>query len=88
MVASKIRKWTLRPQKLMRANPNATSEDASTMPITLTMVLYLYNKGFQQFHFGYASAIAWVLFMIVLVFTMMVLRSSEAWVYYEGEMHK
>jgi multiple sugar transport system permease protein len=52
------------------------------------MVLYLYNKGFQQFHFGYASAIAWALFLIVLGFTALVLRSSAAWVYYEGEMRK
>jgi len=55
---------------------------------TLTMVLYLYNKGFSQFHFGYASAIAWVLFAIVLVFTVLVLRSSDAWVFYEGELKK
>jgi len=55
---------------------------------TLTMVLYLYNKGFTQFHFGYASAIAWILFAIVLVFTVLVLRSSDAWVFYEGELRK
>ncbi len=55
---------------------------------TLTMVLYLYNKGFQQFHFGYASSIAWALFAIVLVFTLLLMRSSEAWVYYEGELKK
>jgi len=53
---------------------------------TLTMVLYLYRKGFQQFHFGYASAIAWVLFFIILVFTLLIVRSSAAWVYYEGEV--
>jgi multiple sugar transport system permease protein len=51
---------------------------------TLTMVLYLFRKSFQQFQFGYASAIAWVLFAIILVFTLMVVRSSDAWVYYEG----
>jgi multiple sugar transport system permease protein len=51
---------------------------------TLTMVLYLFRKSFQQFEFGYASAIAWVLFAIILVFTLLVIRSSDAWVYYEG----
>jgi multiple sugar transport system permease protein len=51
---------------------------------TLTMVLYLFRKSFQQFYFGYASAIAWVLFLIILVFTLSVVRSSDAWVYYEG----
>jgi multiple sugar transport system permease protein len=51
---------------------------------TLTMVLYLFRKAFQQFYFGYASAIAWVLFLIILVLTLLVIRSSDAWVYYEG----
>jgi multiple sugar transport system permease protein len=51
---------------------------------TLTLVLYLFRKSFQQFEFGYASAIAWVLFAIIMVFTLMVIRSSDAWVYYEG----
>lgn len=55
---------------------------------TLTLVLYLYRKGFEQFHFGYASAIAWALFIIVLIFTLLVVRSSEAWVYYEGELKR
>lgn len=32
---------------------------------TLTMVLYLYQKGFQRFEQGYASAIAWVLFLLI-----------------------
>ena len=53
---------------------------------TLTMVLLLYRKGFQQFHFGYASAIAWVLFAIVMLFTVLIVRSSEAWVFYAGEV--
>ena len=51
---------------------------------TLTMVLYLYRKGFEHFKFGYASAIAWALFGIILIFTILVLRTSEQWVYYEG----
>lgn len=52
---------------------------------TLTYVLFLYRKAFQQMNFGYASALAWVLFAITLVFTLLVFRSSAAWVYYEGE---
>jgi multiple sugar transport system permease protein len=36
---------------------------------------------------GYASALAWVLFVIVLLLTLLVFRSSTAWVYYEGELH-
>lgn len=55
---------------------------------TLTQVLYLYRKAFEQFHFGYASAIAWVLFAIILVFTGAMIRGSTIWVYYEGELRK
>jgi multiple sugar transport system permease protein len=55
---------------------------------TLTYVMYIYNKGFNQFYFGYASALAWVLFLIILVFTLLILKSSTVWVYYEGELKK
>ncbi|MCL4862122.1 MAG: sugar ABC transporter permease [Caldilineaceae bacterium] len=55
---------------------------------TLTQVLYLYRKGFLDFQFGYASALAWALFLVIMVFTIMVVRSSESWVYYEGELKK
>ena len=53
---------------------------------TLMYVLYLYQNGFQFFEMGYASALAWVLFLIILAFTLLVFRSSPAWVYYEGEL--
>ncbi len=55
---------------------------------TLTQVLYLYRKGFQNFEFGYASALAWALFLVIMLFTVMVVRSSEGWVHYEGEVKK
>jgi multiple sugar transport system permease protein len=55
---------------------------------TLTMVLYIYNKAFLQFHFGYASALAWALFVVILIFTLLIIRSSDMWVYYEGELKK
>ena len=53
---------------------------------SLTMVLYLYRKGFQHLRFGYASALAWALFFIILIFTMFLVKSSESWVYYEGAL--
>jgi multiple sugar transport system permease protein len=34
---------------------------------------------------GYASAFAWVLFLIILVLTLLIFRSSSNWVYYEGD---
>jgi multiple sugar transport system permease protein len=52
---------------------------------TLFYVLYLFRKAFQHFEMGYASALAWVLFAIIMAFTLMVIRSSRLWVYYEGE---
>jgi multiple sugar transport system permease protein len=55
---------------------------------TLTYVMHIYNKGFRQFYFGYASALAWVLFLLILLFTLLILRSSTVWVYYEGELKK
>src|SRR5207302_4706111 len=55
---------------------------------TLTMVLLVYRKAFQNFHFGYASAIAWVLFVIILCFSLVVFRSQSRWVYYEGGLRR
>ena len=52
---------------------------------TLFYVLYLYRQAFQFFSMGYASALAWVLFVIILVLTLLIVRSSDRWVYYEGE---
>jgi len=51
----------------------------------LFYVLHLYNKAFVEFEMGYASALAWILFLIILAFTLLVIRSSAVWVYYEGE---
>jgi len=46
--------------------------------------LLVYQSGFQQFRMGYASALAWILFVIIMIFTLLVFRSSDAWVYYES----
>lgn len=55
---------------------------------TLFYNLYLYNNAFRYHRLGYASALAWVLFLVVLVLTVLVFRSSAMWVYYEGELRK
>jgi multiple sugar transport system permease protein len=55
---------------------------------TLTMVLYLYRKAFEQIRFGYASATAWVLFAIIILFTLLFQYTSKRWVYYEGEANR
>lgn len=51
-------------------------------------VLNLYNYGWRYFQMGLAAAMAWVLFVIILIFTLATVRSSAAWVYYEGEVRK
>ena len=48
------------------------------------MNVLIYQAGFQQFRMGYASALAWILFAIILALTLAVFRWSDAWVYYEG----
>jgi multiple sugar transport system permease protein len=55
---------------------------------TLFVLLYLYRNAFQYFRMGYASALAWVLFLYILVLTLVMFRWSAAWVYYEGELRK
>ncbi len=52
---------------------------------TLFYVLYLFRKAFQHFEMGYASALAWILFALIMALTLIVLKSSKLWVYYEGE---
>lgn len=52
---------------------------------TLFYVLYIYREAFQRFKMGYASALAWVLFVIILLLTLLIVRSARRWVYYEGE---
>jgi len=52
---------------------------------TLFYVLYLFRQAFNYYHMGYASAMAWILFAIILALTLIVFKSSALWVYYEGE---
>jgi len=61
------------------------STDGGPLDSTLFYVLYIFRQAFQFFNMGYASALAWVLFVIVLVLTLLIVRSARAWVYYEGE---
>lgn len=53
---------------------------------SLFFTYYLYQIGFQQFRMGYASAMAIVVFIIIMALTLLVFRWSKAWVYYEGEV--
>lgn len=53
---------------------------------TLFYLLYLWRSAFERLQMGYASALAWGIFVYILALTLLVLRSSAAWVYYMGEV--
>jgi multiple sugar transport system permease protein len=52
---------------------------------TLFYVLYLYRKAFEYLELGSASAMAWILFIIIMGATALIMKSSKSWVYYEGQ---
>ena len=52
---------------------------------TLFYVLYLYKKAFQEFKMGYAAALAWILFLIILILTFIQFKWVNKKVYYEKE---
>lgn len=64
---------------LTKGGPN----NASNM-----IVPYLYDNAFKYFRMGYASAIAWILFIIIMALTLVVFKTSSMWVFYEGEVKK
>lgn len=55
---------------------------------TMMYVLYLYNLAFKQMKMGLASALAWIYFGMIMMFVVLIFKSSPAWVYYETEVLK
>ena len=55
---------------------------------TLFYLLYLFRAAFENFRMGYASAMAWALFIIVLAFTIVQFMLSDRWVFYEGDVRR
>ena len=51
---------------------------------TLFYVLHLYRTAFKYLNMGYASAMAWVLFVIIMIVTLVQVKLANRWVYYEG----
>jgi len=56
----------------------------SPLDSTLFYSVYLYHVGFQYLKMGYASAMAWILFIIIMVCTLLLMRISNRWTYYAG----
>lgn len=54
----------------------------------LMYMLHLYNSAFKYFDMGYASAMAVVLFVVLVALTLVVVRTSRYWVYYEGDQRQ
>jgi multiple sugar transport system permease protein len=52
---------------------------------TLLYTLYIYQQAFTQFHMGYASAMAWLLMIIIAALTALAFGTSGRWVHYAGE---
>ncbi|MFY0617458.1 MAG: sugar ABC transporter permease [Shimia sp.] len=52
---------------------------------TYLLPLYIYDEAFKNFDMGYASAISWVLFTIIMVLTLIAFWTSKKWVYYAGD---
>lgn len=52
---------------------------------TMVYILYLYNNAFQWWKMGYASALGWILFAVILGFTLIQFRLSRYWVFYQAE---
>jgi len=59
-------------------------KDGGPRNSALFIVMYLFKRAFEFFEMGYASAIAWVLFVIIVAVTLVQFRLSKRWVYYES----
>jgi len=55
---------------------------------TLVYALYIYQRAFRYSQMGYSSALAWVLVLIIGLFTVVIFRSSSLWVFYESKEGK
>jgi multiple sugar transport system permease protein len=70
------------------ATGQAANESASNLGYpeqsTLFYPVLLYQQGFRYFNMGYASAMAMLLLVVALGVTLVILRSSRLWVYYQG----
>ena len=58
--------------------------DGGPMGSTLSYVLYLYRRAFTYFDMGYSCALAWVLVLIIAVFTVVLFKTQNNWVHYEA----
>lgn len=58
--------------------------DGGPADSTMFYAYYLFNQAFRYFRMGYASALAWILLLIILALTAIQMQASKRWVYYGG----
>lgn len=66
----------------------ATADKSSLGGIKNSLLFFavnIYQEGFSYLKFGYASALAWIMLIIILIFTLIIFKTSKKWVYYRGE---
>lgn len=71
-----------RPYVLSGGDPSRPMGPVDSM---LMPVVYLFKNAFQYFKMGYASALAWILFLIILALTLIQLKLAPRWVHYEAD---
>ncbi|MBM0067031.1 carbohydrate ABC transporter permease [Alkalicoccobacillus gibsonii] len=69
-------------QGFMAFTPSFIVTNGGPMNSTLLYVLYMYRRAFEFFDMGYASAMAWVMLVIIAIFTAVIFKSSDKWVHY------
>lgn len=65
--------------------PAFVATEGGPLKSTYFYMLHIYNKAWQSLRMGYASALAWILTIIILIFTLFIFKSSALWVHYEAE---
>jgi multiple sugar transport system permease protein len=64
---------------------NRQTQGSFSTDAAVFYVIYLFQQAFQFLHMGYASALAWLLFLIIMAITAVQVKLSNRFVYYEGE---
>ncbi len=70
-------------QPLLLAQTNSISQVTQIPHSNLLYVVYVYQQFTNMQHLGYGAALLWVFFVVILLITLLVLRSGSFWVYYE-----
>ncbi len=65
-----------------------TTQNAGPLNSLLMYMIHLYRNGFRYFAMGYASAMAVVMFLALVLLTLVLVRSADIWVYYEGGVRR